>query len=228
MNEETEINSKAEVNEENKPNRRDFLAISTWAIGGVITLDFYPDVRMERIDADLKTFVLGDSGEPKDTKTILGRVKEGVIDIIGWLRNKHPVFSIHDATRESIRSYASDLSEEQFSLLNGTVENHRITQKAKELLQQKSLDHHQIGKFLNAHQQILRDILKISTPKIDRMLEAAMDAGAYGGKINGSGGGGCMFAYAPENPEKVLKSIEKVGGKGYIVRLDWGTRVEKQ
>jgi hypothetical protein len=31
-----------------------------------------------------------------------------------------------------------------------------------------------------------------------------------------------MFAYAPENPEEVMKAVEKVGGKGYIVRADQG------
>ncbi len=35
-----------------------------------------------------------------------------------------------------------------------------------------------------------------------------LDAGAYGAKINGSGGGGCMFAYAPASPEKVKAAIE--------------------
>jgi galactokinase len=46
-----------------------------------------------------------------------------------------------------------------------------------------------------------------------------------GGKINGSGGGGCMFAYAPNNPEHVAEAIEKAGGKAYIVQKDEGTRI---
>ena len=45
------------------------------------------------------------------------------------------------------------------------------------------------------------------------MLDAAMDAGAYGGKINGSGGGGCMFAYAPKDPEVVAEAIKRVEAK---------------
>ena len=32
-----------------------------------------------------------------------------------------------------------------------------------------------------------------------------------------------MFAYAPENPEKVVEAIEKVGGKAYIITVDKGT-----
>ena len=55
------------------------------------------------------------------------------------------------------------------------------------------------------------------------MMDAAMNAGALGGKINGSGGGGCMFAYAPENSDDVLAAIESVGGKAYIIHPDKGT-----
>jgi galactokinase len=56
------------------------------------------------------------------------------------------------------------------------------------------------------------------------MLEVAMKAGALGGKINGSGGGGCMFAYAPENTEKVAEAIEAAGGKAYIIEVGEGVK----
>ena len=60
------------------------------------------------------------------------------------------------------------------------------------------------------------------------MVEASMNAGALGGKINGSGGGGCMFMYAPENPEAVAEAIKREGGIPYIIYIDEGTRIEKQ
>jgi len=59
------------------------------------------------------------------------------------------------------------------------------------------------------------------------MINAALNAGAYGAKINGSGGGGCMFAYAPSNPEEVKEAIIKAGGQAYIVTVDVGTTTEK-
>jgi len=57
------------------------------------------------------------------------------------------------------------------------------------------------------------------------MLEAALKTGALGGKINGSGGGGCMFAYAPENPDAVAEAIEKVGGEATVIRQVEGTKI---
>ena len=194
------------------------------ALGGILFLKFWPEVQFEILETDLKTFVLGDSGEPKDTKSILTRVKNRVIHIAEMLLKKHPDFSLHNATPESIRAYRNDLNSEEYQLLEGTLRNHRFTHEAKRILCQEPLNHKKVGELLNATQDVLRDVLKISTPKIDRMLDAAMKAGAYGGKINGSGGGGCMFAYAPENPEAVMKAVEKVGGKGYIVRADQGVR----
>jgi galactokinase len=68
-------------------------------------------------------------------------------------------------------------------------------------------------------------VLDVSTIKIDNMLDAALDAGALGGKITGSGGGGCMFAYAPNNPEIVAEAIEKTGGRSFIINSDIGTSV---
>jgi galactokinase len=58
------------------------------------------------------------------------------------------------------------------------------------------------------------------------MISSALDAGAFGAKINGSGGGGCMFAYAPRDPEKVAAAIEKAGGQSFIVHIDEGVKRE--
>lgn len=57
---------------------------------------------------------------------------------------------------------------------------------------------------------------------IDRVLETALNAGALGGKINGSGGGDCMFAYAPGHAGAGAEAIERQGGAAYIIRADEG------
>lgn len=196
------------------------------AYGGVLSIDFFPDMCVEPLKVEPKVFVLGDSEEPKDTQEILSRVKDGVLHIVKRLREKHPEFSLHSATLDNIRELKREFADDQASLLEGTVLNHEITQEARRLLQEEPLDHEQLGALLTRHQRVLREVQRISTPKIDRMLDAALHAGAYGGKINGSGGGGCMFAYAPEHPERVAEAIERVGGTSHIVSVDEGTRNE--
>ncbi len=196
------------------------------ACGGLFSLTFSPGVSLSELPARLGPLVLGNSGEPKDTTTILARVKNRVLEGVALLSRIDPGFLLQNETPDSIESLNRKLSGEQMELLRGTVHNHQITRKALALLQNERVDHLRLGSLLNEHQQVLRDVLRISTPKIDRMLAAAIDAGAAGGKINGSGGGGCMFAYAPDHPERVAAAIERAGGTAYIVRPDSGTRLE--
>lgn len=196
------------------------------AIGGIIYMDFYPKISVQKINTSLKSFVLGNSNEPKDTMYILAHVKKRIMDIADKLKKEDFEFSLQTVELKNLNLYRKHLSDSEFELLNGTIENRDITRIARMELNRPKIDHKLIGRLLTEHQNILRDILGISTAKIDRMIRAAIGAGAYGAKINGSGGGGCMFAYVPENPERVKNAIESVGGESFIINSDSGTREE--
>jgi len=198
------------------------------AFGGVIAVDFAPRVTVESFEAALGTFVLGDSHEPKDTKGILARVKNQVLDAAEKLRKKFAEFSLHTVRIDELERFRAELPRQQYTLLEGTLRNRDITRRARLMLKEKVLDHIGLGELLTEHQTILRDVLDISTKKIDRMLEKAIAAGALGGKINGSGGGGCMFVYAPGRAVAVGEAIEQCGGTPYIVAADAGTRVDEK
>lgn len=196
------------------------------ALGGILTIDFVPALHIEKLAVPLGTFVLGNSREPKDTKGILARVKNQVVALSHVLERRHPGFSLHTATAGTIADLAPELNDEQLTLLQGTVRNRQLTHDARQVLTSGSPDHRQIGALLTEHQTVLRDVLRISTPKIDRMIAAANAAGAYGGKINGSGGGGCMFAYAPEDPERVAQAVRDAGGEAWVVTMAGGVHEE--
>lgn len=195
--------------------------------GGVLFIKFYPEVSVEQIKNQLKSFVLGDSQVSKDTKSVLSRVKNNVMSIVKSIKEQDKKFSLQTVKMEDIDRYRKILEKEKYDLLKATIKNRELTYRALDVLKSNDLDNHQFGKLLNQHHTILRDDLKISTPTIDRMIDYALDAGAYGGKINGSGGGGCMFVYAPEKPEVVAEAIQRAGGKSYIISIDEGTRIEK-
>ncbi len=195
------------------------------AIGKLIWLESFPSIKVSRIAAELKAFVLGNSHQPKDTKFILANVKNRVLEIVKNLEANHPEFSLQTISLELLELYRRDLDEGAFRLLRGTIENREITYKAKSVFEHVPLDHKMIGNLLNQHHAVLRDVQKISTPKIDRMIEVALKAGAYGAKINGSGGGGCMFAYSPENPEAVAEAVRGVS-EAVVVFVDEGSREE--
>jgi galactokinase len=196
------------------------------ACGNVIYLQSVPKIKIEHLKPKLGTFVLGDSQEPKDTVGLIKRVKGGVLIAVEKIKKEFPEFSISTSTFEDFTTFKDLLNLEEQELISGNIENHRILNKALSLLKSDSFNDEDLGDLLNQHQYNLRENLKISTPKIDRMIDASLEAGAFGGKINGSGGGGCMFVYAPENPEKIAQAIETQGGNAYIISVDDGTRLE--
>jgi galactokinase len=174
----------------------------------------------------LGTFVLGDSQEPKDTLTILKRVKYGMLEALRKIKAYDPAFDLHQTLLDHANDYRSILTSDELVLFKSNLSDRDILLEAKNLLEQPETNHNKLGQLLNQHQDNLRDAKKVSTPKINAMISAALQAGALGAKINGSGGGGCMFAYAPENPERVVEAIEQQGGKAYIITVDEGTRVD--
>lgn len=59
----------------------------------------------------------------------------------------------------------------------------------------------------------------VSTPPIERLLTAARDAGAWGGKVCGAGGGGCIAVLAPpERRAAVAEAVAATGGQVLDVR----------
>ncbi|HKH43993.1 MAG TPA: hypothetical protein VKM72_04940 [Thermoanaerobaculia bacterium] len=54
----------------------------------------------------------------------------------------------------------------------------------------------------------------VSTPELERLLEAARERGAWGGKACGAGGGGCLALLCPpERRAEVTAALEKAGGQ---------------
>ena len=54
----------------------------------------------------------------------------------------------------------------------------------------------------------------VTTPAIDRMLEAAKAAGAWGGKVCGAGGGGCLFCIGePESVPAIRQALSEHGAR---------------
>jgi D-glycero-alpha-D-manno-heptose-7-phosphate kinase len=54
----------------------------------------------------------------------------------------------------------------------------------------------------------------VTTPEIDAILAAARDAGAYGGKVCGAGGGGCLFCLGePDRIPAIREAIATAGGR---------------
>ena len=195
------------------------------AVGGILYQEFNERVDLEKLNCEIGTFVLGDSHQAKDTKGILKRVKVGVLDAVRAISKDDPEFDLRTFPADGVDQLAKYISQEQKAVLEGALINRDITRQAKQLMCSDQFDHKQFGRLLNYHQEILDKKCDISTVKINTMLRRSIEAGAYGGKINGSGGGGCMFVYAPENPDRIASIISECGGTPYIIKVDEGMKV---
>lgn len=119
-------------------------------------------------------------------------------------------------TRES----AAIISEQQKNVRNKNDRSidamHQLKEQAKmmkEALLRGKLD--AIGEILDfGFRQKKNMAANISNSRIDSIYEAALAAGATGGKISGAGGGGFMIFYCPGNTRySVIETLGTFGGK---------------
>lgn len=201
----------------------------TSAIGGIVYLDFYKGMTVTPLPTVIKEFVLGDSLQPKDTQKTLKRVRtaqeEGFRHLGKYLEFSEGKDSFH-VTYEEAEPFLVNIPGESGPYLEAALLNHQITDQAKEELLKDSPDLLRIADLMNRHQRLLRDNLDISTAKIDAMIKSAMEAGALAAKINGSGEGGCMFAFCPGKQQEVAEAIKRAGGVPYIINIGKGLEVE--
>lgn len=196
------------------------------AIGGIVSIHFGEKMRLERLNNPLKTFVLADSMQRKNTTGTLGFIKGNVLSGIEGVRRRIPGFNVHTPLSDDVLDIIQTLPDDEHRLLLGTLKTRDLTADGRELFNQDPFDHQRFGDLLNRQQDIIRDNLRISTERIDALLDAALDAGALGAKINGSGEGGCVFAYAPEKAEETAEALNRLDARASIVHIDEGVRKE--
>jgi mevalonate kinase len=74
-----------------------------------------------------------------------------------------------------------------------------------------------LGELMNENHGLLQK-LTVSSPELDRLVEAARDAGALGAKLSGGGRGGNMIALVEsEQAEALSLSLKAAGAKNTII-----------
>ncbi|MEW5957151.1 MAG: hypothetical protein AB1801_05485 [Chloroflexota bacterium] len=84
-----------------------------------------------------------------------------------------------------------------------------------------------LGHLMNLH-QLIQEKIGTACPESERLIEAAIGAGALGAKISGSGGGGIIIALVePDRQTDVAAAIDAAGGRSLITSTGVaGARVE--
>lgn len=195
------------------------------AVGGVIHVKM-DDNSVSKLPAKLDSIVIGDSGEKKkDTVGDLQYIRKTVEREYEMISQKIDMFDRRTTQINRIYELSRNRPTKDRGMAEATLRNRDLTARALSLLQNEYPDARKLGDMLRDHHDILRDALNRSTPKIERMIEAAYEAGAKGCKINGSGGGGTMMAYAVGMVDEVASAIRDAGGTAYIVNVGRGATI---
>ncbi len=75
----------------------------------------------------------------------------------------------------------------------------------------------ELGALMNANQEALRQV-GVSSPELERLIAAALAAGAKGAKLSGAGWGGNMIALAtPETADEIAQALCQAGAVRTII-----------
>lgn len=145
--------------------------------------------------------------------------------IINPLRLRHWIVSELEA---GLVLYFSGRSRSSAAIIDEQVRNvqtgqsrsieamHRLKEQAQQMKEALLLGNFDaFGRVMRAGWSAKRDMAaNISTDEIERVLDAALAAGAHGGKISGAGGGGfVMISVPPEKKPAVVRALEGFSGR---------------
>lgn len=87
----------------------------------------------------------------------------------------------------------------------------------------------ELGTLMNRNQALL-DALGVGHPALSKLVLAGRSAGAFGVKLSGAGGGGCVWALAPRSARnRIMNAFESCDAKPISTAIDLeGVRKEEE
>lgn len=182
----------------------------TSAIGGAIYINTRKDMSFEPVQLPFDGLIVASSGVPKTTLEGLRNLNERAHEAIEQVKKQVPDFDQYE--HHSPSKYLNYVDEELQNVFVAAYGNYQTTRFAMSCLTDNPEEVRFLGVLMNRHHSILQSLLKITTPEIDALINAAIQAGALGAKIVGSGGGGCIACIPGEdNKEEIIHALKKAG-----------------
>ena len=196
-------------------------------VGNIVYINTKAPFSYRTIGTELKGLITGVSGVPKETIGLIGELKGNALMSIDIVKQNYPDFDLQASEIEDVDRYKNCLPDRLIPFFEAALKNYHYTKEALKEFEKPVLDLAKIGFWMNQHHEVLRDLLKITVPRIDDMINAALRAGAYGAKIVGSGGGGSIVVIAdPKDETQVIEAILQAGAQeAYGVSVDPGARI---
>ncbi len=138
--------------------------------------------------------------------------------IVGYTGIKADTVTLVKQVKEKINKYP-DIFGSMFDVIEEIVLNAKIALEKGDL--------QAVGELMNINQGFLEG-MEVGSQELANLIYAARNAGAYGAKLSGAGGGDCMIALAPPSKIKDVKeAITKAGGQVLDVTVNTeGVRIE--
>lgn len=120
-------------------------------------------------------------------------------------------------TRETVASvrriweHRREETDKTFDAIEALVRNAALALRAGDI--------EGLGKLMDLNQVLLSSLL-LSTERTEALLRAAREAGAFGAKLTGGGGGGCVIAVAePDKESAVLAAWQALGAPAFVATI---------
>jgi len=128
-------------------------------------------------------------------------------------------------TREMVLKVAS-LKEKEPDLFNITMRSiSDITVKISRVLQSDMIE---AGKLMTLN-HLLLSLLGVSNSRLDSIVWTSISSGAYGAKLTGAGGGGCVLILVDEKSlSQVEEALKSINVKSRVLKtVETGVRLEE-
>jgi mevalonate kinase len=157
----------------------------------------------------------------------------GIVLISGGSRRRLPPQNLHLVIGDSLISHSTA---KMVELVGDLKKKHpEIVDPILDAIEGVSMTaiHHlnnpkELGRYMDMNHALL-DALGVGHPQLSRIVLASRAAGAFGAKITGAGGGGCMVALCPKQLKlRVASAIEACESRAIVTGIDTeGARKEK-
>ena len=157
----------------------------------------------------------------------------GIVLISGGSRRRLPPQNMHLVIGDSLVSHSTAKMVEQVAELK--KKHPAIVDPVLDAIEGVSMSaiHHlsnprELGQYMNMNHALL-EVLGVGHPQLSKIVLAARAAGAFGAKITGAGGGGCMIAVCPKQlKHRVAGAIEACEARAIVTGIDTeGARKER-
>jgi mevalonate kinase len=157
----------------------------------------------------------------------------GIVLITGGSRRRLPPQNMHLVIGDSLVSHSTA---KMVELVGELKKKHPgIVDPILDAIQGVSLSaiHHlnnpkELGRYMDMNHALL-EALGVGHPQLSRLVLVARAQGAFGAKITGAGGGGCMVALCPKHLKmRIAGAIEECDARAMMTGIDTeGARKEK-